>query len=177
MTYFLSGILTILLHLCHVNQNDNLIDWSTSRRLTWSDFQAEPPKTPAAAALTSTTIKVDFGYFNETLTYHIHCRFDKSSSWGRVKNDYVLSHEQGHFDIAEIFARKLNEALRKYRPESQNIPKDVNKIYQDMMKKYYERQDEYDKETNFSMDKKKQEEWLKIIDDELTASDKLSNYH
>jgi predicted AlkP superfamily phosphohydrolase/phosphomutase len=177
MTYFLPGILTILLHVCHVNQNDNLIDWSTNRRLTWGDFQAEPPKTPTAAALTSTTIKVDFGYFNETLTYHIHCRFDKSSSWGRVKNDYVLSHEQGHFDIAEIFARKLNEALGKYRPESQNIPKDVNKIYQDMMKKYYERQDEYDKETNFSMDKKKQEEWLKIIENELTASDKLSNYH
>jgi len=45
------------------------------------------------------------------------------------------------------------------------------------MKKYYERQDEYDKETNFSMDKQKQEEWLQKINNELNALDNLSNYH
>ena len=177
MTYFISCILTVLLHVGFLNQNDTLIDWSANRKLTWVDFRAEPPNPPAAAALTSTTIKVDFGYFNETLTYHIRCRFDKESSWGRVKNDYVLSHEQGHFDIAEIFARKLFDALRKYRPEPKNIPRDVNKIYQEMMKKYYERQGEYDKETNFSMDKQKQEEWLQKINNELNALDNLSNYH
>ncbi|HMH33550.1 MAG TPA: DUF922 domain-containing protein [Puia sp.] len=158
-------------------QNSSVIDWSAGRRLTWNDFKATPPKNPSAAALTSTAIKIDFGYYNESLQFHIRCRFDKEASWGKVKNDYVLAHEQGHFDIAEIFARKLNEALKNYKPDSENVRKDVNKIYQDLMNQYYERQDEYDRETNYSIDHKKQEEWLQKVADELRSLKDHANYH
>ena len=70
------------------------------------------------AALTGTNIKFDFSYSSETgFKYHITCQFDKNSSWGRVKTDYILSHEQGHFDIAEIYTRKLCKAFREYKPD------------------------------------------------------------
>ena len=74
-------------------------------------------KDDTAAALSSTSIKIDWGYHSAVLKYHIRCRFDKFASWARVRNDSILIHEQGHFDIAEIYARRLNGALRKYHPD------------------------------------------------------------
>ena len=159
-----------------VDQNVSFIEWNASRRLDWNDFKASPPKNPRAAALTSTSIKIDFGYHNESLQFHIRCRFDKEASWGFVKNDYVLSHEQGHFDISEIYARKLNAALKKYSPDPASLRSDVNKIYQDMMKQYYDRQDQYDRETNFSIDHAQQEIWLKKIRNELEELKDDANY-
>jgi predicted secreted Zn-dependent protease len=177
MLSFVYLILISLSGLSSSKQDNSLIDWNADKKLTWKDFKAEPEKGYAAAALTSTNIKIDFGYYNEMLQYHIRCRFDKNKSWGRVKNDYILSHEQAHFDIAEIYARKLNKVLKAYKPNENNISKEVNKIYENLMHEYYERQEEYDKETNFSINKIKQEEWLKKVSNELNDLKNYSNYN
>ena len=157
--------------------DNSLIDWDADRKLSWNDFQAEPEKGFAAAALTSTNIKIDCGFYNNKAQYHIRCSFDKNKSWGRVKNDYILSHEQAHFDIAEIYARKLNKVLGSYKPSESNFSKDVNKIYEDLMHEYYNEQEAYDKETNFSINKLKQEEWFKKVNRELNNLKKYSRYH
>jgi Bacterial protein of unknown function (DUF922) len=160
-----------------VKQNNDLIDWNAERKLSWNDFRAEPDKSFVAAALTSTSIKIDFSYYNETLQYHIHCRFDKNKSWVRVKNDYILAHEQAHFDIAEIYARKLNKVLKAYKPNEAHLSNDVNKIYDNMMKEYYAKQEEYDNETNYSINRSKQEEWLKKVKEELLALQDYAKYN
>ncbi len=160
-----------------VKQDNSLIDWNAGRRLTWNDFRANPDKNFPVAALTSTNIKIDFGYYNETLQYHIRCRFDKNKSWGRVRNDYILSHEQAHFDIAEIYARKLNKVLQSYKPNEDNLSKEVNKIYDNIMKEYYDEQEAYDTETNFSINHAKQEEWFKKINIELKDLKDYANYN
>jgi len=177
MFFLLQCLVLLLSTRSGVDQSVSYIEWNASRRLDWNDFKAYPPKNPPAAALTSTDIKIDFGYYNESLQFHIRCRFDKEASWGFVKNDYVLAHEQGHFDITEIYSRKLNAALKKYVPEPSTLKYDVNKIYQDMMKEYYDRQNQYDHETNFSIDHSKQESWLNKIRDELEELKDDANYH
>jgi regulator of sigma D len=157
-------------------QNNSLIDWSADRKLSWDDFKQRPDPSSPNAALTSSIIKYDFGYNNvDGLKFHIHCQFDKEKSWGRSKTDYILSHEQGHFDIAEIFARKLNKAFKEYTPAS-NIKKDINKIYSDLMHQLQAMQAQYDKETNFSINKPQQEEWLKKIKDQLKELEAYANY-
>ncbi len=160
-----------------VVSDHTLIDWNINRKLNWNDFKASPEKNSAAAALTSTSIKIDCGYSNNVAQYHIRCSFDPSKSWGRVKNDYILSHEQAHFDIAEIYARKLNKVLKSYKPDENNFSKDVNRIYEKVMREYYEEQEKYDNETNFSMNKIKQAEWLKKVTEELTELKKFANYN
>ena len=94
-----------------------------------------------------------------------------------MKNDYILSHEQAHFDIAEIYARKLNKLLRSYKPDENNFTRDVNKIYENVMKEYNDMQEEYDQETNFSINKIKQEEWLGKVSKELDNLNKYSKYN
>jgi hypothetical protein len=158
-------------------QDDSLIDWKPGLKLTWDDFRRPPDPSSPNAALTGTIIRYDFGYNSvDGLKFHIHCQFNKNNSWGRNKTDYILSHEQGHFDIAEIFARKLDKAFKEYTP-TDNIKKDLNKIYSDIMHQYSERQLEYDKETNNSINKPEQEEWLRKISEELKDSQAYANYN
>ncbi|HLK30912.1 MAG TPA: DUF922 domain-containing protein, partial [Puia sp.] len=158
--------------------NSSLIDWSADRRLTWSDFKSSPDSNSPNAALTATNIKFDFSYSSDKgFQYHISCQFDKNKSWGRVKTDYILSHEQGHFDIAEIYARKLYKAFKEYNPDIEKANKEVNKIYEKVMHELTETQKQYDHETNFSINKEKQMEWLKKINEDLKSLQAYSDYH
>ncbi len=101
------------------------------------------------------------------------CVFDKTSSWGKIKTDYILSHEQGHFDIAEIFARKLYRILKNYTFNTRSSPKEIPALYRQLMKEEGEFQNQYDSETNFSRDKPQQAAWLEKIQQEL---DQLKEY-
>jgi predicted secreted Zn-dependent protease len=165
-----------MLMLFSINQS-NLIEWKPERKLSWNDFKAEPDKSSTNAALTSSSINIEFGYNNTGLKYNIKCRFDKNLSWGRIKNEYILSHEQGHFDIAEIHARKLNKLLRGYKFNSRTVAQDVNKIYDNVMKQHHAFQSQYDNETNYSRDPAQQNAWKTKIEETLQELQEYSNYH
>jgi len=154
----------------------DLIEWSSDKRLTWADFKGKVPVNAANAALTNTAINVEFGFSKKGMTYSIKCRFDKTKSWVRIKNDLVLGHEQGHFDIAELHARKLNKALQEYKFNSKTVSEDVNRIYESVMKQHHEFQSEYDQNTDFSRKVDKQMEWLTRIEKDLKAMEAYRNY-
>lgn len=154
----------------------NLIDWSPARRLNWEDFKAAPDAASSNAALTSSSINVEFGYDDEELQYTINCRFDKTKSWVKVRTSDILLHEQGHFDIAELHARKLNQALKGYRFNAKTVSNDVNRIYDSVMVLHHAAQSEYDKETDFSRKKEKQLIWQKRIADNLQDLNAFGSY-
>ncbi len=157
--------------------NNSLIYWSAERKLSWGDFKARPDRNSTNAAMTATDIRFDFTYnTRDGFKFHITCRFDKNSSWGRVKTDYILSHEQGHFDIAEIYARKLNKALNAFIPGKGDPTPDVNKIYENVMRELTVAQAQYDKETNFSINKGEQSRWLLKINDDLRSNEANADY-
>ena len=170
-------ILSLTLSMLLSSTQANLIEWSPDRKLTWKDFKAMPDKNSTNAALTSSSINIEFGYSNSALKYNIKCRFDQNLSWGRIKNDYILSHEQGHFDIAEIHARKLNKLLKAYKFNNRTISKDVNKIYDTVMKEHHAFQSQYDLETNYSRDPAQQNVWKDKIEEKLQDLEEYRNYH
>jgi predicted secreted Zn-dependent protease len=163
--------------MVYTHSQNNLIEWSADRRLTWQDFKAQPDKNSTNAALTSSSINIEFGYNNTGLKYNIKCRFDQNLSWGRIKNEYILSHEQGHFDIAEIHARKLHKSLKAYKFNNRTVSKDVNKIYDTVMKEHHALQSQYDQETNYSRDAAQQNAWKEKIEKILQELEEYSNYH
>ncbi len=175
----LTSIFTFLLAaLSSVEQaNANLIEWTPSRKLTWEDFKAPADPASTNAALTSSSINVEFGYDDEELQYSIKCRFDKNKSWVRIRNTAILQHEQGHFDIAELHARKLYQALKGYRFNAKTVSDDVNRIYDSVITLHHAAQNEYDKETDFSRNKEKQETWLKKIADNLQSMKLYATYN
>ena len=113
----------LLLPLSGYAQHEQFIEWSSAKRLTWDDYLAKPPSSTDAAAITSTALGVEYSLKNNNLAYTITCRFSKTNSWGRHKTDYILLHEQGHFDITELFARKLAKELKEYKFSSRNTRK------------------------------------------------------
>lgn len=157
-------------------QGEQFIEWSSSKKLTWDDYLASPSSLSDAAAITSTALGIEYHLRNNILAYKITCRFSKTRSWGKYKTNYILQHEQGHFDITEIFARKLAKEIKQYKFDPRKYQEDLGKIYKKVMDEKEEYQNKYDAETDFSRNKEKQAEWLKKIDDELEYLDEFANY-
>lgn len=176
MPYKLSFLLFIFLSSFFTGEGD-LIDWSASRKLTWNDFRAAPDPASVNAALTSSAINVEFGYDKNGLKHSITCRFDKTKSWVRTKNDYILRHEQGHFDLAEGYARELHKELAEYTFNQRTVSNDLNTIYTHVMKQHLEAQDQYDKQTDHSLDTAKQLIWNDRIKAMLDGLEKFKDYH
>ena len=158
------------------SNNEELLDWSTTRKLTWNDYKASPDPESDAAASTTSYLGIEYNISSNSFSYKIQSRFSKTRSWGLYKTAYILSHEQGHFDIAEIFARKLNKKMSEYRFNKRNYQQELNKIYQDILDEKEKLQNDYDKETNHSINKEKQAEWLKKIKVLLDQYEDYSEY-
>jgi hypothetical protein len=170
--YFLAFLVSVIAG----KEQANLVEWNVSRKLTWEDFKAAPDPASSNAALTSSSINVEFGYDDQELQFTIKCRFDKTKSWVRVRNAEILAHEQGHFDMAELHARKLNKALKGYHFNGKTVSEDINRIYDSVMTLHHTAQSEYDKETDFSRSKEKQAIWQKKIADDILQLKAFANY-
>lgn len=153
-----------------------MIPWETEKRLVWDDFLCEPKLGTDAVASTSTSLGIAYQLTDGQLKYHITCHFNKEKSWGLMKTDYILAHEQGHFDITEIFARRLNEALQNYQFNKRTFKRDISEIYQSIVRQKEEYQKTYDAETDHSRNRKLQYDWLEKIEDLLAETDAYSNY-
>lgn len=152
------------------------LTWSAGRKLNWTDYKASPNPQSDAAATTSTSLSIDYHISGDNFGYTIKSWFSRSRSWGRHKTDYILSHEQGHFDIAEIYARKLNQRMRAYEFNKRTYQKELKKIYDEVANEKAAVQQQYDQETRHSMDKEKQAEWLKKISKTLEELKDYADY-
>jgi len=175
------NLLILLLSLMAFDQtsptaSENIIPWSTSRKLVWDDFKASPDGTSSNAALTNAKIVFNYGHNGKILKFSVRCGFDKTKSWARIKNDYILEHEQKHFDIAELYARKLYKALTEYQFKEKTVDKDLNAIYQKVMQEHFTTQGEYDSQTDHSLKQEEQKKWDEKIEQELKNTKAFANY-
>ena len=157
-------------------ETEDAIPWTVERLLTWDDFKSPPKTGTDAVASTSTTLGLNYLLKGNKVEYEITCNFSKKRSWGLVKTDYILAHEQAHFDITELFARKLHAQLMAYTPNRKTFQKDINTIYENIVKGKEAFQKQYDAETDHSRRRVRQEEWLVRIDDMLFETEALANY-
>lgn len=158
------------------DSDEDLLKWSATRKLTWADYKASPDPNSDAAASTTTYLGIEYNMDNNSFGYKITSTFSKTRSWGRHKDAYILSHEQGHFDIAELYARILNKRMSQYSFNRRTYQKDLKKIYDETTDAKEEMQDKYDRETNHSINKVKQAEWLKKIENLLKEYEAYAGY-
>jgi hypothetical protein len=159
-----------------VNNEEEIIPWRTQRKLSWDDFLSTPQKQGDAVASTSTSLGISYQVKNGELTYTITCNFSKKKSWGLLKTDYILAHEQAHFDITELHARKLYEALYHYEFNPETFKKDIAAIYERIVNEKEAMQEAYDGETDHSRKKRMQYDWLEKIDLMLAETEPFAAY-
>lgn len=157
-------------------KEEELIDWQWDRPLTWDDYRGQPDPDSDAAASTTTYLAIEYNLKDGQFGYQIQSRFSCDKSWGLHKTPYILSHEQGHFDIAEIHARLLHKKMSEYKFDRKTYQKELKKIYEDVVEAKEEMQSKYDKETNHSIYRPKQAEWLEKIDELLEATAMYADY-
>jgi hypothetical protein len=151
-------------------EDEEHIPWKWERRLNWEDFRCAPRSHSDAVASTSTSLGLTYQVEDGALTYTVTCHFSKRKSWGLLKTDYILAHEQAHFDITELHARALYKALQEYQFNPRTYRQDVNTLYNRIVKEKEAMQAAYDGETDHSRNKRLQYDWLSKIDNLLSES-------
>lgn len=150
-------------------QEDEGIPWSTDWRLRWEDFQGAVPDDASAAATTASGISYSYqaeweGRGEVRVAFVVEAHFYPQESWYRpeVCNDHILGHEQLHFDIAEVFARKLRRRLES-KTYTKNIKAEVRRVYQQTVRELSKFQNQYDRETDYSRNRENQLLWNELI--------------
>ena len=102
---------------------DDFILWQENKKLKIQDFKADNKDTVKVnrqqflGAISA--IRIEYSSFqrkkNSVPDFSIKTYFDPNESWMLLKNDYVLQHEQIHFDLTELYARKMRKSVESLR--------------------------------------------------------------
>lgn len=168
-----------LINFSFYKTTDEKIVWSKSFQLGWDDFLGKPLKNSPNSAMS----KVGFDFsssFNSkdcTLEVTVTSYFTKSKSWVKEekKSDHLLVHEQLHFDIAEIYARKFRKAVKESKLKKSNIKNKFEDISSRIGRELTEYQSLYDNETNHHINQAKQTEWNEKVAKQLEELNEYSD--
>ncbi len=113
------------------------------------------------------------------VSFHIEivAQFDQAKSWKieKAESDHLLKHEQVHFDITELYARKLREKILTTRWKSSGqVTEELTGIYQANAAALSSSQKLYDRETEHSLVKEEQARWNSSMEDSLKAYSKYA---
>jgi hypothetical protein len=178
LRFALIGLLLCAANADLVAQEDpeDRIAWSASRKLTWTDYKGSPDPSISAAASTTTYLSIEYEIENGKLRYYISSTFSPKRSWVRHQTDHVLGHEQGHFDIAELYARRLHQRMLNYTFDRSNFREKLEEIYQTIQKEKDDLQNQYDRETDHSRNEAQQKAWEEKIKLWLKEADSFAQY-
>ena len=155
-------------------KEDVTIPWAKDRKLIWDDFKGKPDSGSPNAAMTDSGFGFSSGnYIHDSVPLTITNCFDKNKSWVKKKQetDELLAHEQCHFDITELFTRKLKKQLLAAKFKNKTFEKAMHDLYEKNSKEWHDYQNLYDKETNHSKITDKQLEWEQKVAKDLSELD------
>jgi hypothetical protein len=190
---FVAGILSFS------SLNDpRFIEWKQDHKLMWSDFMGNFDSKLFSTGTRSSDrivqqgdstftyhtemdaycyhqISFNSNYFGDTIAFDVKTLFDRTKSWTQTNSTYILNHEQRHFDLAELHARKF----RKYLMDSVHSfdPKKMQSDFQRYSNIMEQDENNYDALTQHSIDVNEQERFNQSIDSGLNALAAYSNTH
>ncbi len=155
-------------------QAQEKVAWKPDINLYWKDFKGEVPQGSGAAATTASGISYQFSTYREKgemkLDYDVYAFFYPTESWYKpeICNDVTLSHERLHFDISELFARKMDKEIAQ-STFTKNVKQEVRAIYKKTLRELNKFQNQYDLETDFSRNVPQQNRWIAKIKQALSV--------
>lgn len=165
----IGAVIVILFSIFFGSQKDTeALEWREGERLHWKCFKGVPDEVTAYVASTNSGISFSYGMKSShgviEINYEIKTYFYPKASWykrGKV-NDYILAHEQAHFDVSELFARKLKKELAALS-EAETFKEAAGAMYKKNEQERIVFQNKFDKETDHSKNFEKEKEWRVFI--------------
>ncbi len=156
-----------------------VIYYKLDKKLEWSDFKGIPPPPSAVAAITSSGFgyKADMKSRNAVgqINIAVYCYFSKPKSWVRQKSksNYILEHEQHHFDATYLAAQNFIKNIRAAKITLENMNEVLGKLYNQANAAMNKMQNDYDGETRNGILKDQQERWNSFFLEQLSIATKL----
>lgn len=136
--------------------------WQQDSLLSNEDFKGKPAG--SFQGLTFSGIFLDMKHEERLLRVYCYTLFICKKSFLKDSSDNLLNHEQLHFDITELYARKIRQQLsQKLILDDKNISAAIQKIYNTQIAELNKEQDRYDKETEHGTNQTKQILWKESI--------------
>jgi len=164
LTRFVACLFIFFLTNDNINDSKNEILWQSDKKLRWSDFKGQPKYWSDFAAQTVTTIEQSYTCDGNDFIFSIVAKFNKAKSWTKTgKSKRILAHEQKHFDLTEVYARKMREAYGLLKNPCEMGKPALNKIYNNLFEELRQLQFLYDEETDHGLKPEAQLQWDKYI--------------
>jgi hypothetical protein len=167
MIFLLRFCLTALLFSS--GGGERYIEWRADAPLVWDDFKGSAESNTDMLAMTKSKLKYKWGCDEEgNFNFEVIARFDRGTSWKIGNPDKeLLAHEQLHFDITELYARKMRELLSNLENPCSLTTEDMKAELSEVQRDWDARQKLYDRETDHSKDKIAQAKWRQMINKEM----------
>lgn len=145
-----------------------------NHEVKWNEFEPKSPKAkPAEAAYIYAKFQVRYGYSYQDggegkhwVTWVRATATVEPESWviQGMKDDELLRHEQGHFDIVALAMREAANLTSKLKGKSfDDLEEQKGAITERFEKKMKAVSERYDDRTNHSVKKAVQRRWLRSI--------------
>jgi hypothetical protein len=149
-----------------------LLCWQAERKLGWADFQAPANVLPtddplfwtSAASCAPVLQLIGTKDASGRNNFFVTAALDKSRSWVRAsvlaRSDQVLAHEQLHFDICELSARRLRQRIaQEYQAGGDVFTPAFRQELQQLLAEQTDWNTRYDQQTAHGLLKDQQQRW------------------
>jgi hypothetical protein len=150
--------------------------WAANRPLRWADFQATAPRSGDASALTAYSVFYGVRCTGSDFEFLAVAGFLPKSSWVKpvvltgppTAGDHALRHEQTHFDLTEVYTRRLRKQfVDLYEPCRR--PDSLDPLVQQLLRQEKAEQARYDEETRHGLASGQQDAWNRRVAEDLTS--------
>jgi hypothetical protein len=151
------------------------IIWSPERRLKWDDFNGRPDQMSEAAAMTVYLLSYDGQCVDDVFERRVFSAFLTDQSWVRTSvllarpeiNRTALAHEQTHFDLSEVSARRMRRALAALDKPCSMDDAALQAVVDPFIREDFARQRRYDTESIHGSNGGWQRDWEMRVERDL----------
>ena len=153
------------------------IEWNEERKLNWSDFNVDTLNRVKvnganfeAEAISCVRLVFEYYYIGDSLNLFVRNLFIPHESYVYTEkpSNQLLSHEQGHFNLSELYARKIREKIRDFQVCGELDLEKCVAVYRCLKKELDVADKRYDEDTLYGTLKSEQERWNSKIKKELS---------
>jgi hypothetical protein len=143
------------------------VPWATDRRLQLTDFRGTPPRDPGQEAA-----RIAYGIFDGArctgprFEYHVVAAMLPDQSWiapairaSATETARALAHEQTHFDLTEVHARRIRRHLANLTNPCMRTQDELQASIERFLREEAAEQTRYDQETRNGRDGSRQAAW------------------
>lgn len=162
---------------------DAAIPWRAGRSLVWTDFTGKPPQPDTREAARTTTVL----YYawrchgEDDFEFGVIAGFVPHDSWVRkgiptdtLNATRVLHHEQTHFDLAEVYARRMRQRIEAVSHPCARSDAELEGLASALVREETDAQRRYDAETDHSLIAAQQTDWERRVAHDLASLDRYA---